>query len=302
MNQKLCITRKKIENAYSRGETGIKLREVPKMAKMTREVKDVDELEVGVRNEVSINIVSSGIIRRVEHVETVMPGDIMRLEIQPAVLNSQQDDQGSFARYIELLNPWQQPIFSRWLNYDRLSFFETSFPKNLISGIYTLRYSNLTDSVYWFFYHQGRYNNLRWYIEYSLELDSEPTLEIRLALPQTRYPYFVVNHLEYLSEYRLTTDGTSQWLVADVGSTIQDKKRITVGYRAWVTGNYFLFSPMSLAGSNSGRDLRNDYLKSEPGIETADSFVRDFGDGIAGKSTISLLYQISHRIHAHLKY
>jgi len=30
--------------------------------------------------------------------------------------------------------------------------------------------------------------------------------------------------------------------------------------------------------------------------------VRDFGDGIAGKSTISLLYQISHRIHAHLKY
>ncbi|MHA1983020.1 MAG: transglutaminase-like domain-containing protein, partial [Candidatus Hodarchaeales archaeon] len=207
-------------------------------------------------------------------------------------------------RFIELTNPWNQLIFCRWLTLDHISEFIIDFPSELMSGNYFLKYSSDVSSKCWIFTHKGKFNEYNWYIAYGLTIDAIEGLEVRLAIPRTVHPYTVVEHLEIIGDKRILTDGDSHWLSLDLDKYSTSQKRVIFGYKAWIKQNFLLYHPESLKDESRASESAyiNQYLISEPGIESNDTYVRKLSENITGNSIISLIYQISHRIHQHVKY
>lgn len=206
-------------------------------------------------------------------------------------------------RFIELINPWNQLIFCRWLKLDHISEFIVDFPKDLISGNYILKYSSDSLSKVWIFTHNGKFKEKNWYIAYGLTIDTIEGLEVRLAIPRTFHPYTIVEHLKIIGKKQILTDGDSQWLSIDLENDGQTQNRSIIGFKAWIKQNYLLFHPDSLANENVFDSSKiSQYLIPEAGIESNDKYVQLLAKDISGKSIISLIYQISHRIHQHVKY
>ncbi|MHA2105942.1 MAG: transglutaminase-like domain-containing protein, partial [Candidatus Hodarchaeales archaeon] len=172
-------------------------------------------------------------------------------------------------------------IFCRWLILDHISEFIIDFPSELMSGNYFLKYSSDTSSKCWIFTHKGKFNEYNWYIAYGLTIDAIEGLEVRLAIPRTVHPYTVVEHLDIIGDKRILTDGDSHWLSLDLDKYTNSQKRVIFGYKAWIKQNFLLFHPESL--KDESRTSESAFFKQ-------------------CNSTISLIYQISHRIHQHVKY
>ncbi len=246
--------------------------------------------------ELKIQILRKQITSSLKDSLTILKGDKLLIRTSTN-LNSDH-------RFIELLNPWNQIIFCRWIKLDHISEFTIDFPDKLISGNYVLKYSSENNSKYWIFKHQGRFKENKWYIAYGLTIDALDELEVRLAIPRSFHPYTVVEHLEVIGDKRLIVDTDSYWLSYDLSEYSKRTKRVVLGYKAWIKQNYLLYHPESLVLDLDHKNYTkfNQYLSSELGIESNDTFVAKLTEDFVGGSIISLIYQISHRIHQHLKY
>ena len=161
---------------------------------------------------------------------------------------------------------------------------------------------DVPSAEYILFQFSGMFSQFNWSLTYAVSSIVKRGMDIRLAAPKQYFPFLLVESLEGRPISDITTDVWSNWLLYDTTNKMGTNEMM-FGYRSNISSNYLLFTSYAFDKQYSfERSELIKYLISEPGIESSDQIIKEFGEKITANSLFGKIHQILYLITNYLQF